>query len=272
MNRPFILLTDVDEEDKRAERELVSLLLERGIVSRVIASDREVRELSGDRVLMMNWLKRIRPAVIQRNEIVLNLHNSLLPRYRGRHAFAWAIIHGDREVGFTLHAIDERFDTGPIYAQCAFPVDPDDDINDVFERGYAVVRVWLPHVLEQFDAGLLTPTPQDERLASYYRARNEEDGRIEWSQPAEAIRNLVRALRPPYTQGAFFSTEGRTFYVDRCAIEADGTQELPGLVLDRDLERNTISVACANGIVRLVLVSRSGAPTSQELREVTLLK
>ncbi len=270
MKRRFILLTDLNEEDKRPERELILLLQERGIVSQIISSDPEVRELSQERVLMMNWIRRIPPEVIERNQIILNLHNSLLPCYRGRHAFAWAMIHGEREVGYTLHAIEQTFDTGPIYAQCRFPVGPDDDINDVFARGNALVRKWLPDVLERFDAGLLTATPQDERLASYYPARKEEDGRIDWSQPVHAIRNLVRALRPPYTSGAFFTSEGRTFYVDRCFIETESVHGRPGLVLDRDLESNSIRVACGNGVVRLLLVSQPGESPARSLEACML--
>jgi methionyl-tRNA formyltransferase len=271
MRSPFILLTDLSEEDKRPERELISLLLDRGIVSRVVTSNQEVRELSNERVLMMNWLRRIRREVIQRNCMIFNLHNSILPRYRGRHAFAWALIHGEREVGYTLHAIDQTFDTGPIYAQCRFPIGPEDDINDVFARGHAIVRAWLPDVLECFDAGLLKPIPQDDRLASYYPARTEEDGRIEWGQTAEAIRNLVRAIRPPYTPGAFFTTGGRTFRVDRCIAETNGAKHPPGLVLKRDVKRNAIEVACGDGVVRLLLAYSPGAPTAQDLRHPVLL-
>ena len=266
MRNPLLLVTGLKPGDGRPEWDLISILLLRGIISRIIGTEAEVRELVDETAFVMNWTRRIQPEVIRRNRVVLNLHNSLLPRYRGRHAFAWAIIHDERHVGWTLHAMDESFDTGPIYAQCEFPVGTDDDINDVFVRGFEVLRTWLPDVLELFDAGLLTPTPQDERLASYYRARTEEDGRIEWSQPGHAIRNLVRAVRPPYTPGAFFRSDGRTFHVDRCFVEVDGTPHPPGLVLDCDAGSNAIRVACGDAILRLVLASRPGAPRATDLR------
>jgi methionyl-tRNA formyltransferase len=271
LRHPLTLITQLGPEDGRPEKELVALLQACGIVGRVVRTESEVRELAGETVLVMNWLKRIRPEVIQRNRILLNLHNSLLPRYRGRHAFAWALIHGEREVGYTLHAIDEGFDTGPIYAQRSFPVGADDDINDVFASGHRVLKTWLPDVLQRFDAGLLTPAPQDERLASYYHPRTPEDGRIAWTQPGHAIRNLVRALRSPYTPGAFFQAAGCTYHVDRCSIDPNGSRYPPGLVLDCDVASNTVQVACGDGILRLVLVSRPGAPTAQDLRPVTLL-
>jgi len=272
MKNPLLLITGLRPGAGRPEWDLISILLGRGIISRIIGTETEVRELFGERALVMNWLRRIRPEVIRRNRVLLNLHNSLLPRYRGRHAFAWAIIHGERQVGWTLHAMDENFDTGPIYARCEFTVGPDDDINDVFARGHKLLRTWLPDVLELFDANLLTPTPQDERLASYHCARTEEDGRIEWSQPGQAIRNLVRAVRPPYTPGAFFRSDGRTFYVDRCFVEVERTQQTPGLILRRDIDSNTIWVSCGDGIVRVVLASRRSTPTARDLRYSTLLR
>lgn len=271
MREPLLLITGLEPGDGRPEWALVSILLRRGIVSRVIRTEAEVRGLVGERALVMNWLRRIPPDSIRRNRILLNLHNSLLPRYRGRHAFAWALIHGERRVGWTLHAMDERFDAGPIYAQRELPVGPDDDINDVFGHAHEVVRAWLPDALERFDAGLLTPAPQDERLATYYPARTEEDGRIEWGQPGRAIRNLVRALRAPYTPGAFFTSDGRTFHVDRCSLEVDGSPVAPGLVLDCDAERDTIRVACGDAILRLALASGPGAPRASDLRRFTLL-
>ena len=272
MRNPLLLITELMPGDRRPEWRLISILLARGIVSRVIGTEAEVRELRGQRALVMNWLGRIPPEVIRRNRILLNLHNSLLPRYRGRHAFAWAIINDERKVGWTLHAMDEHFDAGPIYAQCEVPVGPEDDVNDVFAHAHQAVRTWLPDALELFDAGLLTPTPQDERLATYYRARTEEDGRIEWGQPGHAIRNLVRAVRPPYTPGAFFRVDGRTFHVDRCSVEKDRTRHAPGLVLDRDVDGNAVRVACGDGIVRLLLASRPGAPGAVDLGSGTLLR
>jgi methionyl-tRNA formyltransferase len=271
LRRPFTLITQLRPEDGRPECELVALLQAGGIIGRVVSTESEVRELAGETVLVMNWLKRIRSEVIHRNRILLNLHNSLLPRYRGRHAFAWAVIRGEREVGYTLHAIDDGFDTGPIYAQCNFPVGADDDINDVFALGHEVLKTWLPDVLERFDAGLLTPIPQDERLASYYPPRSPEDGRIKWTQPGHAIRNFVRALRPPYTPGAFFQAEGGAYHVDRCTTEPSVARYPPGLVLDCDVASNTVQVACGEGTLRLVLVSRPESPTAQDLRPATLL-
>lgn len=271
MQDPFIVLTRLDPDEARPECELMALLVRRGIATRIVRTQSELDALSDRRILLMSWLKRVRPEVIERNRVMLNLHNSLLPYYRGRHAFAWALIHGEPRVGYTLHAIDGGFDTGPIYAQHAFAVAPEDDINDVFDHGHAVVRSWLPDTLERFDAGLLRPMRQVSHLGSYYPARSDADGRIDWNAPGEAIRNLVRALRPPYTAGAFFTAEGRVFRVECCLPEPRGIAETPGLLLEREPERNAVRVACADGSVRLALFSPPGAPGAHDLRHPTIL-
>jgi methionyl-tRNA formyltransferase len=262
----LVLITPLRPEDGRPENEVVTILRERGIVGRIMRVPEEVLELRGESALLLNWLKIIPARVIDQNCVLLNVHSSLLPRYRGRHAFAWAIIHGETEVGYTLHAIDEGIDTGPIYDQCRLPVHSDSDVNDVFARGNELLKRWLPDALDRFRAGLLRPVAQDARLASYFRTRTAEDGRIWWGEAGVVIHNLVRALRPPYTPGAFFCAGNKVFHVDQCQIEPAARRWEPGLVVDVDAERNAASITCGDGVVHVTMVSRPGAPTARDLR------
>jgi methionyl-tRNA formyltransferase len=181
---------------------------------------------------------------------VLNVHNSLLPKYRGRHAFTWALINGEPTVGFSLHGVDAGVDTGPIFAQVPIAVGHDDDINTLFERGWAILAEWLPEQLELFENGLLRPVPQEEAAATTFRARMPKDGEIGWAASRSVIRNFVRALRPPYTPGAFFVYEGMKHHVDQVLPVAKTEKSLvPGRVREVSRADGRLLVECGDGVL-----------------------
>lgn len=138
-----------------------------------------------------------------------NMHGSLLPKYRGRVPVNWAIIHGERETGATLHQMLEKPDAGGIVAQQAVPILPDDTACEVFNKVTLAAELALDRALPDLIAGRVTPQPQNLAAGSYFGGRCAEDGRIDWTQPATAVHNLIRAVAPPYP-GAFFDTpQGR---------------------------------------------------------------
>lgn len=140
------------------------------------------------------------------NAHFLNVHNSLLPKYRGLHAFTWALCHGEEEVGFTLHHVVNKVDAGKVVAQLPITVSPTDDINTLFEKAWAVFFPWFRNVvLELEKSGVPDGIAQDENQATYFPKRKPEDSRIDWKKPATTIHNLIRAVAPPYTPGAFFA-------------------------------------------------------------------
>ena len=128
----------------------------------------------------------------------LNMHGSLLPRYRGRVPVNWAIIQGETETGATLHYMTEKPDAGDVVAQTAVPILPDETAKEVFDKVTAAAEATLDRALPGLVAGSAPRTPQDPRRASYFGGRKPEDGVIDWSQSAATIHNLVRALAPPY--------------------------------------------------------------------------
>lgn len=225
------------------------------LVDALIHRPDEQEVLKDEHVLLLSWPHIVQAQVIEAQKAVLNVHNSLLPRYRGRHAFAWALINGERFVGFTLHEVTCEIDAGPIYSQLPMEVSATDDINTLSARGWATLKLWLPGQLNRVLEGSLRPTPQDESRATYYPRRNPEDGRIVWSHSAESIRNLARALRPPYTPGAFFEWEGNRYHVDRAEAEYRGWTQPPGSVLEVDREGSVVLIGCGDGQVRCHLVS-----------------
>lgn len=138
-----------------------------------------------------------------------NMHGSLLPKYRGRVPVNWAIIHGERETGATLHQMLEKPDAGGIVAQQAVPILPDDTAGEVFDKVTLAAELALDRVLPDLIQGRITPQAQNLAAGSYFGGRCAADGRIDWHQPAATVHNLIRAVAPPYP-GAFFDTpQGR---------------------------------------------------------------
>jgi methionyl-tRNA formyltransferase len=134
-----------------------------------------------------------------------NMHGSLLPKYRGRVPVNWAIIHGERNTGASLHRMLEKPDAGGILAQQAVPILPDDTAFEVFNKVTLAAEMALDRVLPDLLAGRAVATEQNLAAGSYFGGRKAEDGRIDWSRPAAEVHNLIRAVAPPYP-GAFSDT------------------------------------------------------------------
>ena len=128
----------------------------------------------------------------------LNMHGSLLPKYRGRVPVNWAIIHGETETGSTLHYMTEKPDNGDIVAQQAVPILPNDTALQVFQKVTIAAEMALNACLPDLLAGRAQAVKQDLSKGGYFGGRKAEDGVIDWSQSAQAIHNLVRAVAPPY--------------------------------------------------------------------------
>jgi methionyl-tRNA formyltransferase len=147
----------------------------------------------------------------------LNMHGSLLPRYRGRVPVNWAIIHGETRTGATLHYMTTKADDGDIVAQTAVPILPDDTAAEVFNKVTVAAEKTLYDVLPALMSGTAPRVPQDARAATYFGGRKPADGRIDWSASAASIHNLVRAVAPPYP-GAHTQLLGRPARILRTRV------------------------------------------------------
>lgn len=142
----------------------------------------------------------------------LNLHGSLLPRYRGRCPVNWVLIHGETETGVTLHYMEEKPDQGDIVAQKRVPIAVDDTALTLFDKMTTAAGDLMRETYPLLRAGAAPRIPQDHRRASYFGGRRPEDGRIDWRQPAWQIYNLVRAVTHPYP-GAFTTYQGKQLFI-----------------------------------------------------------
>jgi methionyl-tRNA formyltransferase len=147
----------------------------------------------------------------------LNMHGSLLPKYRGRAPVNWAIIHGETETGATLHYMTEKPDNGDIVGQTAVPILPDDTAQEVFDKIVVAAELTLHAAVPGLLSGNAPRRPQDLRSGSYFGGRRPEDGVIDWSKSAQEIHNLVRAVAPPYP-GARTTIAGRPARVLRSRV------------------------------------------------------
>lgn len=134
----------------------------------------------------------------------INVHASLLPRYRGAAPIQWAIINGETQTGVTTMLMDNGLDTGDMLLSQAEPIRPDDTAGALHDRLAKIGARLLFQTLQTHYAGETTPTPQDERLATYAPLLRKKDGRIDWSRPAEQLIDMIRGMNP--WPGAF------TFY------------------------------------------------------------
>ena len=142
----------------------------------------------------------------------LNLHGSLLPRYRGRCPLNWVLVFGETETGITLHYMEAKADRGDIVAQMHIAITPEDTAVTLFARMTAAAGELFRETYPLLRSGQAPRRPQDHARASCFGGRRPEDGRINWRQPATAIYNLMRAVTHPYP-GAFTTLAGRKLYI-----------------------------------------------------------
>ncbi|WP_299024866.1 methionyl-tRNA formyltransferase [uncultured Thermanaerothrix sp.] len=155
----------------------------------------------------------------------INVHASLLPRWRGAAPIQAALLHGDVETGVTIMKMDAGVDTGPILSQRREPIREDDNAGTLSQRLAELGAQLLIETLPEYIAGRLVPQPQDERLATYAPMLKKEDGRLDCQQPAEVLVRKVRAFTP--WPGAFLEFRGAPLKVLR-AHKVDITALQPG--------------------------------------------
>jgi len=147
----------------------------------------------------------------------LNMHGSLLPKYRGRAPVNWAILHGETKTGATLHVMEMKPDAGDIVGQAEVDIGPDETATEVFTKvSQAAVKV-MNTVLPQLIQGNVPRKANPLSQGSYFGGRKPADGQIRWDQTAFEVHNLVRAVAPPYP-GAFTDWQGQTMIVARSSL------------------------------------------------------
>ncbi len=180
-----------------------------------------------------------------------NVHNALLPRYRGRHPLVWALIRGETEVGVTIHDITPELDAGDIVYQTSIPVSLEDTVASLGERLNALVRDTICGTFNAIAEGSAQFLKQDPTKATFFGKRTPEMGFIKWNKPSLEVYNLVRALTKPYP-GARTLHQGDmhlVWQVRRCDYKAP-VGAPAGTVLS--CTDSIVKVATADGAVEII--------------------
>ena len=155
----------------------------------------------------------------------LNMHGSLLPKFRGRAPVNWAILHGETETGATLHMMEVKPDAGDIVGQSAVLIGPNETATDVFGKVSQAAITVINQVLPELIQGHIPRKPNNLAQGSYFGGRKPADGQILWHQTAQQVHNLVRAVAPPYP-GAFTDWQGQRRIVARTSLEGPLPRQL----------------------------------------------
>ncbi len=181
----------------------------------------------------------------------LNIHASLLPRWRGAAPIQRALLAGDRETGITIMQMDAGLDTGAMLLQKALAIAADDDTGTLHDKLAALGAEAIVQALAQVAAGRPRPVPQPEG-ATYARKIAKDEAELDWTQPCQALERVVRALRP--SPGARTTLRGESVKLWRAGCEARAGS--PGTVLQSDA--NGVLVACGEGALRVTELQRAG--------------
>jgi len=186
----------------------------------------------------------------------LNVHASLLPRWRGAAPIERAILANDTESGVCVMQMEQGLDTGPVLQRVATPINSDDNSATLTTRLQQLGCAALIDVLHVLPAGTLRAEPQNAALATYARKMQKEEAQIDWTRSAADIHNQVRALFP--RSPAWTLHDGKRLRLIRAAVGNDSCDTLPGTVVE--VSAHSIKIACGSGVLEVFEVQMEGKP------------
>lgn len=217
----------------------------------------QLRELRPDLVAVLAYGQILpQPILDLPTHGCLNVHTSLLPRWRGAAPIQWAILEGDAETGVTLMRMDAGLDTGGIVATRATSIVPDDNAQTLHDRLAVLGAELLVQTIPRYVTGELPPHPQPDEGVTYARKLTKDDGRLDWSQPASRLHNRLRAFTPWPGTFTFLPAQPRPLLLKVWRAEITAGSGHPGQVLSA--EKSGIVVACREGALRLLEVQKEG--------------
>ena len=186
----------------------------------------------------------------------INIHASLLPKYRGAAPIQWAVINGEKITGVTTMQMDTGIDTGDILEQVTMKLDPKETGGSLFDKLSKMGGKLLLSTLDRAEAGTLQPIKQQEELASHARILNKQTGHIDFQKSAAEIERLIRGLNP--WPSAFTHVDGKLLKIWDAEVlpDEEGADEKPGTVVKSD--KNGLYIATGDGILSVVCLQLEG--------------
>jgi methionyl-tRNA formyltransferase len=212
-----------------------------------------LRALAPDAMVVVGYGQIIPQSIIDIPRFgILNVHASLLPKYRGAGPIQWAIINGETRTGVTIMRIDAGLDTGDMLLKAETDVGPEENAIELGRRLSTMGADLLVEALRGLEAGTLVAEKQDSAQATLAPLLKKEDGRIDWTESAAAIHNRVRGLQP--WPGAYTSWRGQTLHIWRATPGPAATAAAPGSIVGS----KPLTVACGAGSLELLEVQLEG--------------
>lgn len=217
------------------------------------SSDELIRSLAPDIVVVVAYGCIIPPQLLHVAPYgCINLHVSLLPKYRGSAPIQWAVLNGDEGTGVSIMQLDEGLDTGDVLMVEPVDIDPEETSGQLFDRVSALGARTLVTALEKLEAGQLKPVPQLHEQATMAPPLTKEMARFDFTQNAAHIHNWVRGMNP--WPVAWFEQDGKRIKVLECRLAAQAPKGQPGTVL----ALKPLTIAAEEGAVELLTVTPEG--------------
>ena len=208
-----------------------------------------LRAQQADVAVVIAYGRILRQAVLDAPKMgCMNLHASILPKYRGAAPINWAIVRGETRTGVALMQMDREMDTGPVFATREIDIGPNETAGELYVRLGELAGVMVREDLPRAVVGELEATPQDHDRHSMAPMIKKEDGRIDWSASAQAVHNLVRGMTP--WPGAHTTLEDKRFKVLTTRVGLAAVEGPPGTIVSVDKE--AFAVACGAGTLRVL--------------------
>ncbi len=189
----------------------------------------------------------------------INVHASLLPRYRGASPIQWSILNGDTQTGVTIMRMNEGIDTGDIILQRTIPIGEDDTADTLFDKLSALGGPLVLEVLDQLSSGTVSYQKQDEEQACYVKMIKKEMGLMDWSKPAVVLERQVRAFNP--WPCAYTFLEGKQLKIWRSQVCAPpALKAVPGQIFIKDRE---LAVMTGDGALKILELQLAGKKRMQ---------
>ena len=221
------------------------------------AAEQQLQDWQPDLIIVAAFGQILRKSVLELPPHgCVNVHASLLPRWRGAAPIQAALLHGDRETGVTIMCMDPGVDTGPTLAQQALPILPDDTAASLSERLSHLGAQLLLDTLPAYLRGEITPQPQDETRATYAPQLKKEDGELDFTQSAETLERRVRAFNP--WPGAYTHWQGQPLRVLRAHVANPGVVQSPVAMGQRCINQKQPAIGTSSGLLVLDEVQPPG--------------
>lgn len=217
----------------------------------------QLKQLVPDYIVVVAYGQILPRAILDTPKFgCVNVHTSLLPKYRGAAPIQAALLDGDPETGVTVMQMEEGLDTGPIISQRAIPIEATDDAQTLHDKLAKVGAELLVPTLVDFAAGKIKAQPQDHAHATHVKKIKKEDGQLDWSQPARVLQNRIRAFTPWPGAFTFQPIGDKPKLLKIWRAEVEKMSGVPGVVLAAD--NSGVVVSCGEDALRILRLQREG--------------